>query len=275
MIEEIRNPMERIGASFKSNVKPLSLRKRKEVENLRTSYTRQIPSTISIELDLTSWGPRNDSSYFSDSILDILCFSLSRIYKKFPKVNSTFQDSKSYIEFDELQIGIAFDEMENLKVLTLKDSELLSLDQIQEEIIRLLEVYSSGQTIPLELFNSTFTITDLSKTGVTSCVPTLSIGQAGIIAITIARPGVFTLTCTYDHQILEGKYVAEFLNSLKLKITSVYEAVSDSVDTLLCSACAKTVVEELEVSPKNRGFIVLRKSLHEEIVLCRVCFEGY
>jgi hypothetical protein len=275
MTEEIRNPMGRLGAGFKPALKSLSLRKRKEIENLRTAYTLQIPSTISVEIDLTLSGKRNDSSYFSDSILDILCFSLSRTYRKFPKINSTFNDTKSYIEFDQLQIGIAFDDTNNLKVLTLKDSELLSLDQIQEEVIRLLELYSSGQTIPLELFNSTFTVTDLSKAGVTNCVPTLSMGQAGIIAIALSRPGVFIVTCTYDHQILEGKYVADFLNLLKKKIISIYESVSGSVEVLQCSACAKTIFEELEVSSKNRGFIVLRVSSHDEILLCRICFEGY
>jgi len=275
MTEVTKNPMERLGASFKSSVRNISLRKRKEIENLRTSYTLQIPSTISLEIDLTRFGKRNDSSFFSDSILDILCFALSRTYRRFPKINSTFIDSKSYLEFEELQIGLAFDDRDNLKVLTLKDSELLSLQQIQEEVIRLLEVYSSGNTIPFELFNSTFTVTDLSKTGVSTCVPTLSMGQAGIVAITIVRPKVYSLTFTYDHQIMEGKYVADFLNSIKDKILTIYESVSDSDEILRCSACARSIFDELEFSSQNRGFIVLRKSIREEILLCRICFEGY
>jgi len=100
-------------------------------------------------------------------------------------------------------------------------------------------------------------------------------GQGAIIAITLANPGTFVITCTYDHQILEGKYVAEFLNSMKQKITTVYESLSDSIKNLECFACSKSIIEELGIGPANRGFIVLRKSKHEEILLCRVCFEGF
>lgn len=275
MTDEIKNPMARHVPNIESRVVTHNLRKRKEIENLRPSFTLQIPSTLSVQVDLSGFGPRGDSSFFSESILDILCFALSRTYKKYPKVNSTFSDSKSYIEFDKLFLGIAFDEINNLKVLSLKNSEAMSLTDIQSQIINLLEIYSSGETIPLDLFNSTMTVTDLSSVDVAYCVPTLSMGQAAIIAITRPKNKNYLLTCTYDHQILEGKYIAEFLNLLKAKIISIYESISKVAVTLECSACLKTISEELEISNRNRGLIVLRNSLNEEILLCRVCFEGY
>jgi pyruvate/2-oxoglutarate dehydrogenase complex dihydrolipoamide acyltransferase (E2) component len=211
MIGQNQNPMLKIGKGLKYTVSQMSLRKRKEIENLRPAFTSQIPSTLSIEIDLTQFGIRNDSSFFADSILDILCYSLSRVYRKFPKMNATYLDEKSYMEFDEIGIGIAMDDSDNLKVLALKKSETLSLNQVQGAIIDLLELYSSGKTIPLETFQSSITITDLSQTLVSSCVPTLSMGQASILAITRNRNGVFSLTCTYDHQVLAGRYVSEFL----------------------------------------------------------------
>ena len=274
MNPDFKNPMLRISEQIESEIKYHNLRKRKEVENLRISFIRQIPSTVTVEIDLSQIGERDKISFFSDSILDILCFALSRSYKKYPKVNSTYIDEKSYMEFSQMDIGIAFDDSSNLKVLALKNPALLSLPEIQEEIIKLLELYSSGNTIPMEYFNSTITVTDLSRIGVTQCVPVLSMGQAVIIGITRPKPGSFFLNCTYDHQILEGKYISDFLNLLSKQILSIYESISSNAD-LSCSACGKSVNEELEISPQNRGLIVLRKSNLEEILLCRVCFEGY
>jgi hypothetical protein len=269
------NPMIKIGNSFKFAVKQMNLRKRKEIQNLRPAFTSQIPSTLSIEIDLREFGTRTDSSFFADSIIDILCFVLSRIYKKYPMVNATFLDEKSFVEFEEIGIGIAMDDSDNLKVLSIQKSDLLSLAQIQEAIIGLLELYSSGETIPLATFNSTITITDLSQTQISGCVPTLSMGQASILAITRRKNGLFTLTCTYDHQVLAGKYVSEFLTEMRSGILSIFGSISGSRNSLECSGCAKTIEEELELSLINRGFIVLRKSIDEEILLCRVCFEGY
>jgi hypothetical protein len=275
MTSPAENPMIKNGNGFRFKVNQLNLRKRKEVENLRPAFTSQIPSTLSVDIDLSRFGTRVDSSYFSNSILDILCFALSRIYKKYPKINSTYSDEKSYIEFEEIAIGIAMDDSDNLKVLALNDSDTLSLPQIQVAIIDLLELYSSGETIPLEAFKSTITITDLSQSVVSSCIPTLSMGQASIIAITKNEENIFTLTCTYDHQLLAGKYVSEFLAEIGNRIVVVYSSVSTSEKSLECSSCATTLEEEIELSSINRGFIVLRRSLSDEILLCRVCFEGY
>jgi hypothetical protein len=167
------------------------------------------------------------------------------------------------------------DDSDNLKVLALNDADTLSLAQLQIAIIDLLDLYSSGETIPLQAFKSTITITDLSQSVVSSCIPTLSMGQASILAITKSKGNIFTLTCTYDHQLLAGKYVSEFLAEIGKRIAIIYSSLSAPEKSLECSSCATTLEEEIELSSTNRGFIVLRKSLSDEILLCRVCFEGY
>ena len=275
MSEVPPNPMIKFRDEFNFTEKSTNLRKRKEIENLRSAFLSQIPSTLSVDINLSRFGTRIDSAFFSDSILDILCFVISRIYRKFPKINATYLDEKSYVEFDEIAIGIAFDDSDNLKVLSLRKVEMLSLAQIQEAIIDLLDLYSSGNTIPLSNFKSTITVTDLSQTKVSECIPTLSMGQASILAITRGREGFFRLTCTFDHQLVAGMYVSKFLTGVKDRIESIYGSLAAPRQSLRCSACTKTIEEEVSLSPLNRGLIVLKTSEYAEILLCRVCFEGY
>ena len=252
-----------------------SLRKRKEIQNLSKAFTEQIPSTLAISIGTTDISKRVQLNFFQDSILDIVCFSLSRVARGFPKVNARYKDEKSYFEIKNIDIGIAFDSGSNLKVLSIPDSASKSLNEIQLRIIEILDLYESNETIHPEDFSHTITITDLTGMDIAFVVPTLSSGQSMILGINGNCNEGFLITCTYDHRIMEGRYVSEFLSALKAQIFQIMKSEYNQNVEISCSACQKTLTEEIELDPSNRGMIVLKNAKNSEVLLCRVCFEGW
>ena len=258
-----------------NNVVPYNLRKRKEIQNLSKAFTEQIPSTLAISISTTDVSKRRQLSFFQDSILDVVCFSLSRVARSFSKINARYKDEKSYIEINTIDIGIAFDSGSNLKVLAIPDSASKSLIEIQQRILEMLELYESNETIHPEDFAHTVTVTDLSGVDIAFVVPTLSSGQSMILSINGNLSEGFFITCTYDHRIMEGRYVSEFLSALKTQVLNIMNSEFSPSNEIFCSACQRTLSEEVELDSSNRGLIVLKGAKNSEVLLCRVCFEGW
>jgi pyruvate/2-oxoglutarate dehydrogenase complex dihydrolipoamide acyltransferase (E2) component len=257
------------------NVVPYNLRKRKEIQNLSKAFTEQIPSTLAISISTTNLGKRVHLNFFQDSILDILCFSLSRVARDFSKVNARYNNKESYLEIKNINIGIAFDSGSKLKVLAIPDSSSKSLVEIQQRILEMLELYESNETIHPEDFAHTITVTDLTGMDIAFVVPTLSSGQSTILSINGNSSEGFFITCTYDHRIMEGRYVSDFLSALKAQVLQIMKSEFNSSAEIYCSACERTVSEEIGLDSSNRGLIVLRGAKKAEVLLCRVCFEGW
>ena len=257
------------------NLVRYSLRKRKEIQNLSKAFTEQIPSTLAISINMSEFGKRKQLSFFQDSILDVTCFSVSRLARKYPKINARYNDEQSYIEFSDVDIGIAFDSGSNLKVLAIPNSASKSLSQIQTRILDMLELYESQGTIPPGDFRSTITITDLTGMDIFFVVPTLASGQAAILSINGNKEDGFLLTCTYDHRVMEGRYVSDFLTELKAQVRVLLKRECNEKPEPSCYACQKTLTEELALNLSNRGLIVLKNKQNSEFLLCRVCFEGW
>jgi len=257
------------------NVVPYNLRKRIEIQNLSKAFTEQIPSTLAISISTTDLGKRIQLNFFQDSILDIVCFSLSRVARNFSKVNARYNDEKSYLEINNIDIGIAFDSGSNLKVLAIPDSASKSLIEIQQRILEMLELYESNETIHPEDFAHTITVTDLTGMDIVFVVPTLSSGQSMILSINGNRSEGFFITCTYDHRIMEGRYVSDFLSALKAQVLQIMKSEFNPSNEIYCNACQRTLSEEIELDSSNRGLIVLKNAKNSEVLLCRVCFEGW
>ena len=257
------------------NLVHYSLRKRKEIHNLSKAFTEQIPSTLAISISTLNIGQREKIGFFQESILDIVCFALSRAFRNFPKINARYNDEKSYLEIKNLDIGIAFDNGNNLKVLGIPDSASKSLHDIQLRILELLDLYDSNKTIHPEDFAHTITVTDLTEMDIAFVIPTLSSGQSIILSINGNLHNGFFITCTYDHRIMEGRYVSDFLSALKSIVIDIIKSEFNQKNEILCSICQRSLSGEIELDPDSRGLIVLKDFKNSEILVCRVCFEGW
>jgi len=258
-----------------NNIVTYNLRKRKEIQNLSKAFTEQIPSTLAISINTSPLGDRLRFNFFQDSILDFVCFSISRLARSFSKINARYIDEKTYLELEKIDIGIAFDNGSNLKVLAIPDSASKSLYEIQTRILEMLELYESNETIHPEYFAHSITVTDLTGMDIAFVVPTLSSGQSMILSINGNCNDGFLVTCTYDHRIMEGKYVSDFLSALKLQVLKLIKSEFIQSTEISCSACQRTLSEEITRDPGTRGLIVIRNAINSEVLLCRTCFEGW
>ena len=157
--------------------------------------------------------------------------------------------------------------------MSIKNSDQLSLTNLQDEVINLLDLYESSQTIPIDLLTtSTVTISDLSRTEASFIFPLINGYQSLILGVVRPQPNIYSIYATFDHRVSEGLRVTEFLSELKSRILSYYLA-RDEVISLTCYACEKTMAEE--ISLRHRGFIKITLPSGNEANLCRNCFEGW
>jgi hypothetical protein len=118
--------------------------------------------------------------------------------------------------FKHVNFGISFDSGNNLKVLSLKDADKLTLPETHSEVSKLLDLYESGKQIPIDLLtSSTVTISDLSKTKASYMRPLLNGFQGLILGVVRSKNNLFEIYATFDHRISSGLTVARFLEELK------------------------------------------------------------
>jgi pyruvate/2-oxoglutarate dehydrogenase complex dihydrolipoamide acyltransferase (E2) component len=182
-------------------------------------------------------------------------------------------DSKSYCTYQDVNFGWSFDSGSNLKVLAIKNSDRLSLQEIHLEVLRLLEMYESNQAIPTELMiESTVTLSDLSKTDVAFMLPLINGYQSMIMGVVSKAERYFSIYVTFDHRISEGLGVSKFLSELKYRILSYY-LDDNKVANVSCHVCEKTMFEELSLG--HRGLLKITLPSGDDANICRNCLDGW
>jgi 2-oxoglutarate dehydrogenase E2 component (dihydrolipoamide succinyltransferase) len=253
-----------------------SLRKRTEARNLSRANSNGTTSMIGIELPLP--GPRLVAApfLFQDSVADLVIFEASRLLRRYPELNAFYLDERTVGHFQEINFGITFDNGQNLKVLALRETDKLSIAQIQEGFARLLDQYESNGTLDQSMLtSSTVTLSDLSRSPADFMLPLLNADQSLILGITSRGPNTFGLYASFDHRISEGLQVAHFLGQLRDRLQSHYRppmSVATPID-LRCAACDQGMKAELKMG----GLGMLRIALPDgaDGFLCRNCFQGW
>jgi len=230
-------------------------------------------STIGINLHIPKKRMVTAPFLFQDSISDLIVFEASRLLRKYPELNSSYINTKTWAKYDDINFGWSFDGGSNLKVLCIKNSDQLPLNSLQTEITNLLDLYESDKSIPIDLLiSSTVTISDLSRTEASFILPLINGYQSLILGVVRQLPNTYSIYATFDHRISEGLRVSEFLSELKSRILSHYSNEDESI-SLNCYACEKTMAEEIAL--RHRGFIKITLPNGNEANLCRNCFEGW
>jgi pyruvate dehydrogenase E2 component (dihydrolipoamide acetyltransferase) len=251
----------------------ISKRKQAEAKNLIAGDHGSTTSTIGIEIKLLGQRLVAPPFLFKDSISDLIVFEAAKLLKKYPELNGSYIDDKTWHQYDQVNFGWSFDNGKNLKVLAIKDTEKLSLISLQDEVGRLLDLYDSGETIPMELLtDSTVTFSDLSRSSASFMLPLINGHQTLILGVIRKSNYVFEIFASFDHRVSEGLSVVHFLEDMKSRIAS-YFVGQDGVVNVSCYSCGKSMAEELGLG--HRGFIKMTLANGEDENLCRNCFEGY
>jgi len=248
-------------------------RKQAEAKNLISGDHGNTTSTIGIEIKILGERLVAPPYLFSDSISDLIAFETSKLLSQYPELNGSYIDEKTWSQYDQVNFGWSFDNGKNLKVLAIKDADKLSLTGLQEEVGRLLDLYDSGQTIPMELLtDSTVTFSDLSRSSASFMFPLINGHQTLILGVVHKSKYVFEIFASFDHRVSEGLTVVNFLEQLKSRINSYFVDQNGGAN-ISCCICGKSMVEEVGLG--HRGFIKMTIANGEDENLSRNCFEGW
>ena len=251
----------------------ISKRKQAEIQNLELGSLECPASTIGIEIELEGIRVVPPPFLFHETISDLVVYEASRLFKKYPELNAAYIDSKHWARFNSINFGWSFDNGENLKVLSIDKADKFSLIDLQKEVLRLLELYESGKSIPMgTLTSSTVTISDLSSTPTSFMLPLLNGRQSLILGITSNKQRFFKIFATFDHRITEGLRVSQFLSELKDRVLTYFHP-GDYELSIKCCACEKSMKEELSCG--HRGFLKIILPSGSEGVICRNCWDGW
>ncbi len=199
---------------------PLKFAKQVEVSSLSSVQAAGLVSTIFFNVDDCIL-PRSDNLIIQSigSFLPLITYETARLLVKYPVLNAYYHDKK-VMEYLDVNIGVALDMDNGLKVYTLKNTDKLSLEGVELGISQGVYDYFRKTLTPDQIKGSTFTITDLSGMGVDRFVPLISYKQAAILGVSSfdMKLNRFTLSLSFDHRVTEGKVASKFLSELSSKV---------------------------------------------------------
>lgn len=270
-IKSAQEEVTALGCAFKKVA--ISKRKQAEAKNLITGDHGNTTSTVGIEIKLLGERLTPPPFLFKESISDLIAFECSKLLRQHPELNSFYVDEKNYAHYEQINFGWSFDNGKNLKVIALKNADMLTLGALQDEVGRLLELYESNETIPMDLLtNSTITFSDLSRSPASFMMPLINGRQTLILGVVRKSKYVYEIYASFDHRVSEGLSVVNFLADLKKRILS-YFVDKNGVINSYCYACGKSMAEEIGLG--HRGFLKITLANGMDENLCKNCYEGW
>jgi 2-oxoglutarate dehydrogenase E2 component (dihydrolipoamide succinyltransferase) len=201
-----------------------------EVMALRVKYQKQFTEKHGIKLGFMS----------------IFTKAASIALQQFPKVNSMI-DGDDILSSTFADIGIAVQTEKGLMVPIIRNTEILSLAEIEKTLAGLAEKARAGRLGMDEMTGGTFTITNGGVFGSLLSTPIINPPQSAILGMhnIVERPvavngkveirPMMYVALSYDHRIIDGKDSVSFLFKIKELIESPYKLVlgSSSIEKLL------------------------------------------
>ena len=182
----------------------------KPLMDLRSKYKDQFLDTHGVKLGFMSFFTK----------------ACTLAMKKHPLVNAMIDGDELVIP-QYVDTGIAVSSDKGLVVPVVRNSESLSLAQIESEILRLAKKARDGKITIDEMSGGTFTITNGGVFGSMLSTPILNIPQSAILGMhnIVKRPWVvgdkieirpiMYVALSYDHRVIDGKDSVGFLKTVK------------------------------------------------------------
>jgi 2-oxoglutarate dehydrogenase E2 component (dihydrolipoamide succinyltransferase) len=196
-----------------------------EVIALRRKYQNQFIEKHGVKLGFMS--------FFTKAVTEAL--------RVFPKVNSMI-DGEYIIAPEYVDIAIAVQTEKGLMVPVLRNTESMSLADIEKNIIELADKARKFRLSIEEMSGGTFTITNGGVFGSMLSTPILNPPQSGILGMhnIVERPvavngkieirPVMYIALSYDHRIVDGRDSVSFLVKVKELLESPYKLLLGGQD---------------------------------------------
>ncbi len=169
--------------------------------------------------------------------LRLLVIALAR----HPLLNATWVDAEAGPEIrlqSDIRLGVAVATERGL-VVPVVDAKGRSTRQLGAAVDDVIARARAGTLAPTELSGSTFTVSNFGALGLDEGVPVINYPEAAILGMgalkpravvvdgsVVARP-TMTLTCAFDHRIVDGAQAAAFLTDLRGLIEAPETALLD------------------------------------------------
>lgn len=195
-----------------------------------------------IEVDTTNlvlWREKiKDDFFIKENIkltyLPVIVFYTARALKKFPYLNASVEGDKIILK-KHINIGIAVSLPDyNLIVPVIKNADNLNYIEIAHEIDRLATAARNKKLSPDDIYDGTFSITNLGSFKSLTATPIINQPQVAILGVGSIekKPSVvetsegdsigirykMILSLTYDHRLIDGSLAGDFLYHLKKDI---------------------------------------------------------
>ncbi|MHB8554751.1 MAG: dihydrolipoamide acetyltransferase family protein [Candidatus Dormibacteria bacterium] len=161
------------------------------------------------------------------SILGLMALAAVAGLRADPLFNASFDQQRMELEYhDQINLGIAVQAGDGLKVATLKHADQLAPGELQQQLGRLIAAARAGTLVPAELSGSTFTISSAGRLGGLLATPIVNwpnLAVLGVHAIDdrpVVREGrvtvgrVANLSLSFDHRVIDGLTASGFLYQL-------------------------------------------------------------
>jgi 2-oxoisovalerate dehydrogenase E2 component (dihydrolipoyl transacylase) len=145
-----------------------------------------------------------------------------------PRLNAHYHAAESTLSvFEAVHIGIATQTPDGLTVPVVRHAEMLELDDLAAEILRLARAARDNKATREELSGSSITITSLGALGGLVTTPILNAPEVAIVGINkmetrpVWRDGafvprqLFNVSASFDHRIVDGWDAATFVQRIK------------------------------------------------------------
>jgi len=170
--------------------------------------------------------------------LRLLTIALTR----HPRLNATWvntTDGPQVHLHSAIHLGFGVAAPRGLLVPVVRDAQDKTTRALAQVVARLIRDARAGTLKPAELAGSTFTVSNYGALGIDDGVPVINYPEAAILGMgtlkprpvvvdgaVVARP-TMTLTCAFDHRIVDGAQAAAFLCELRDLIESPELALLD------------------------------------------------
>jgi 2-oxoglutarate dehydrogenase E2 component (dihydrolipoamide succinyltransferase) len=178
----------------------------KPIMDMRAKYKESFKEKFGVGLGFMS--------FFTKAICQAL--------KDFPAVNASIEGDE-IVYHDYCDISIAVSTPRGLVVPVIRNAELLSMAQIEAEVVRLAGRGRDGKLSIEEMTGGTFSITNGGVFGSMLSTPIINPPQSAILGMhniverpvvkngeVVVRP-VMYLALSYDHRIIDGRESVSFL----------------------------------------------------------------
>ncbi len=204
-------------------------------EHLKKSKDNAVHAFHAEEMDFTEMlnvldriKPLAEKEGVKITIFHLFLKAIIAALKKHPEFNGRVDDERGEILlYDSINLSIAVDTPDGLKVPVIKNAERKSLIEIAKEVKELAEKARNNKLTLEDVQDGTFSVTNIGAIGGVFAYPVINYPEIAIVALPRPRKvPVFvgdevkprymaTIVITFDHRAVDGAHAARFLNDLK------------------------------------------------------------